>query len=729
MNQIIQSYTINKIVNYYTLNLIFMKLKKIALFVFFIISLFLQPVFGQEIKHCGSTKAEKNILEKYPDLIPEINSLNDYLNSINLSNLEKTRQNKYIIPIVFHVIHNYGIENISDAQIYDAVRILNNDFNLRNSDTVAIVPAFQSLKANVNFEFRLARKDPEGNCTNGIDRIVSYKTYQADDQSKLNPWNRNYYFNVWVVNSIGDEGVAGYAYKPATANYLYYYDGVIILHNYVGSIGTGAMFSSRALTHEIGHCMNLDHTWGGTNNPGVACGDDGVQDTPETKGHDNCNNIVDNTCNPPIIENLQNYMEYAYCPSNMFTLGQKDRMTTAVTVNIAQRKFLVSAQAQYWSGVDQNVMDCAPKADFNVNKQFACIGNAFQFKNQSYNDTINGFNWNFGTNSSPQTSTNTIVNVSFNSTGWKDISLVANSNAGSNTKFKNSYVYVADPTGKNVVGQINSFEDINDYAQWPIFNYFNNNFKWEFYDKGGVYSGGRALRYRGFDDRTAPANYVLSSRGDYDDIISPAFDLSSLTTGNAYLNFMLAGATRANIGGIGDTLIISYSSNCGSSWNKLASYYAGLLINNGTTNVDFEPSSGTSWAGKSISLPGAALTNSTFFKLRYTAGEESNNVYIDNFEINSTPVAIDDKEGNIASIQLVPNPTNNKSFLQIIAKRNTRGTVVVTNAIGQYMYNKSIELKSNEFSEIELAEFLHSGIYYVLINLDGKPITKKLIVN
>src|SRR5690606_23127577 len=34
-------------------------------------------------------------------------------------------RNEYVIPVVFHIIHNNGPENISDEQVIDAMRVLN----------------------------------------------------------------------------------------------------------------------------------------------------------------------------------------------------------------------------------------------------------------------------------------------------------------------------------------------------------------------------------------------------------------------------------------------------------------------------------------------------------------------------------------------------------------------------------------------------------------------------
>ncbi|MCB0790063.1 MAG: hypothetical protein KDB75_12210, partial [Flavobacteriales bacterium] len=90
----------------------------------------------------------------------------------------------YIVPIVFHIIHNNGPENIGDEQILDAVRILNDDFNRSNPDWDNVRPEFLDRVADVGIEFRLAGKDPQGNCTNGITRTVSALTNAGDEDMK-----------------------------------------------------------------------------------------------------------------------------------------------------------------------------------------------------------------------------------------------------------------------------------------------------------------------------------------------------------------------------------------------------------------------------------------------------------------------------------------------------------------------------------------------------------------
>lgn len=685
-------------------------------------------------QHCGNVVAEKQLLEKNPQLIAPIQQLEEYLNSIDLTKLERNKRGDYIINLVYHVLHNYGSENISDQQIFSDVKALNENYNKKNADTIDVVPAFQNLIANVGFEFKLANRDPEGNCTNGIDRINTYKTYFANDQSKLNQWNRSVYFNIWVAHTLENVQAAAYAYKPPTAHNMFWYDGVISRHNYIGSMGTSQPNYSKTTTHEIGHCLNLDHTWGSTNQPTVACGDDGVQDTPETKGHNTCSAaaLADQFCNPGIIENTQNYMEYSYCDI-MFTPGQADRMLAALTSPIAQRSSLISAQSQHFAGTDQPKMDCAPKADFTSNKQFTCVGNPVNFVNKSYNDTtVTASAWDFGAGATPATS-NTISNISptYSSTGWKTISLTATSNAGSGSTVKNNYVYVADNVGKQIVGQVNMFEDEAAFNNnWANFNYFNNQFKWQYYNLGG-YLGSKCIRYRGFDDRTFPQNLTGSAASDIDELITEAYDLSSLNVNNAYLNFFLSGATRASINAdIADSLVILYSNNCGSTWVNWTKITKTALINNGTINTEFNADNNAVWMAKSFPLPQAALTSSTFFKFRYKPCDFSNNVYIDNLEINSTPVSVKNLNAVGFDFEVVPNPANSFSAIHLNSSENADVKILVTNLLGDKVCSFSQKVLSGTINKIELPSnvFNNKGIYFVNIDINGKKSTKKLVI-
>jgi len=75
---------------------------------------------------------------------------------------------EYVIPTVVHIIHNNGVENISDSEVTNAIALLNEQFNGN----------FGGYDCDIKFQ--LAKIDPDGNCTTGITRTV-YGTPQVVD--------------------------------------------------------------------------------------------------------------------------------------------------------------------------------------------------------------------------------------------------------------------------------------------------------------------------------------------------------------------------------------------------------------------------------------------------------------------------------------------------------------------------------------------------------------------
>ncbi len=231
---------------------------------------------------CGTDQKNEEMMLQHPELRQ---AYIDYVNSLTQATNQKgTRSTTlYTIPIVFHIIHINGTENVSDASVIAQVNRLNTDFAKLNTDFTSNPPYFQSIGGDALIQFKLAKLDPNGNCTNGIERIYSHKTLNAGERSKLNQWPRDKYFNVWVINTLEvDPGTVGlvlaYATFPSSVNtFGFPSDGVIMRSDQVNG-------TSRTLTHEVGHWLGLEHTWGNTQ-VATVCGDDNVNDTPITKGH------------------------------------------------------------------------------------------------------------------------------------------------------------------------------------------------------------------------------------------------------------------------------------------------------------------------------------------------------------------------------------------------------------------------------------------------------------
>lgn len=610
-----------------------------------------------EEKHCGLTPALNSLYAKYPGFQAEAEAKQAAALEEGKRHLEDNRSATpptYIIPVVFHIVHDYGTENISDAQILDQMMILNRDYRKLNADTSTIVAPFDTLAADCDIEFRLAQLDPEGNCTNGIDRIPSMETYVGDDGSKLNRWPRNMYLNVWVVKKMRD-GVAGYAYYPgAVDGFLYPYDGIIILQDYIGSIGTSSVGTSRALTHEIGHYLGLPHTWGNTNQPGVACGDDGILDTPQTKGWTTCNLTSNAVCTVGQPENVQNYMEYAYC-SRMFTFGQRDVMHYSLNSSTGQRVELWQASNLTATGCLNTQPVCLPHADFEANNRQICEGSTIALSDLSWSSSATSWQW---TLTGPQTLTSTNQNPSFTNvtaTGWYTVQLIATNATGSDTTTKVDYILVTPDQAPLTPLYSESFEDPNyyylGYASQDLYgngSYFHRS-QWS------AYTGSSSLMLN---------NYGISVEGDSDVFITPSYDLRF--NAGLQLQFKYSYATAATAADLNSqTFKVWTSTDCGQTWTPRWTRNGSSVVTAGYSSGFFIPQNLGQWELITVNLP-ATFSNQANVRFKFTFGSPEdgvgNTLYIDDINILGTNVGINETADG-STFSVYPNPGDGNSTI------------------------------------------------------------------
>lgn len=294
---------------------------------------------------CGFNVHMNERYEEEPQLLEMRETYEEEIQSIINSRAYFAQK---IIPVVIHIIYNDSYSNISNYQVQSAITALNEDFNANNSDFSNVVSAFNGVKADMDITFALASLDPDGNATNGITRTESDFTDNAGENVKsLVIWDPDMYLNVWVVDNI-ESGAGAYAYYPGTAPSGA--EGIVCTHGQFGTTGTSSSsnFSATTLTHEVGHYLNLAHTWGDSNDAGLDSNcndDDNVDDTPNTKGTLYGCNTSQYTCGS--LDNVQNYMDYTDC-TNMFTEGQRSRVHAALhsaqggRVNLWQYENLVA---------------------------------------------------------------------------------------------------------------------------------------------------------------------------------------------------------------------------------------------------------------------------------------------------------------------------------------------------------------------------------------------------
>ncbi len=665
-------------------------------------------VYAQEEKHCYTTEIYTRLIQQHPELLQVQGALENFTEQYTATHSNERSGTVLIIPIVFHIIHNYGAENISEAQVFDQVRILNEDFRKLSADTASIVSVFKPIAADCEIEFRLATLDPNGNCTNGIDRIQSLLTYNADDNSKLNPWPSNKYLNIWVVSDLGNSGAAAYAYYPGTAPAGK--DGVISLHGYIGSIGTGALGRSRVLTHEIGHCMNLAHVWGSTNNPGVACGDDGVNDTPVTKGWVSCN-INGSVCSPPSLENVQNYMEYSYC-CNMFTEGQKTRMRAALNSSAGSRNNLWQMANLISTGTDgTSASVCAPVSDFAVNRIFICEGDSLVYNDLSWQGQPASWNWSFP-GGSPSTSTAQVPTVVYPVPGVYDATLTVSNVTGSDTKTRTSYITVsgaATQPAPVVEGFENTFPDPNA----AVLNYDNGN-TWQQVNTASA-SGTYSMKINNFSTNTT---------GAIDDFITPAYDFTGLEAST--LKFKIAYSQRSDTSRH-DELKVYYSLNCGETWVLRYHKSGSGLATVSPHSAAYTPAGINDWRQDAVSVAILAGKPNVRFKFQAISAK-GNNMYIDDINIFGSPLDVYENSSALTSYQLSPVPVNSLMNIDFNLTKNSHVNIEIYDIPGKRISTIANEKLNQGMHNFKFSPQLPNGIYFLRITVDGIVEMKKFVV-
>lgn len=619
----------------------------------------------------------------------------------------------YVIPVVFHIIHDNGVENISDAQVHDALRVLNEDFNKLNADTSDVVSAFANNIADIGIEFRLAQLDPFGACTKGINRIVSELTYEGDQAMKnLIQWPRDKYLNVWTCADAG--GAAGYTFLPGSVNSMFAasWDGIVLLHNYTGSIGSSNDFRSRTLTHEVGHWLNLPHPWGGTNTPGVASNcfdDDNVSDTPNTVGWTSCN-TAGTSCGS--LDNVQNYMDYSYC-TNMFTNGQKARMIAALNSGTADRDELWQPSNLASTGTAGNDILC--QADFSVNRRWICAGDSIQFTDDSYHG-VTQRTWTFQ-GGVPSTSTDETPWVRFDTPGDFTVDLVAGNGSSTVSETRVAYITVL-PSGNGTFPAQEGFESLVSIpsSDWFVLD-GDADGSW-FLTDNASYSGSNSVMI----DNDA------SDGGKVDELISGTFDMTAASDINVSFRFAYAKRNSSN----DDVLRFFVSKDCGASWVMRKQIRASSGLSTSPTNSgNFLPSSANEWGWELVDN-----INSSYhvpdFRFKFTfESDGGNNVFVDDININGTPLSVEElTEESGMSLNLFPSPVTDQAELSVVTDAAGELVLECYNVVGELLWRRSESNVPPGSSRYKLDfDGLTNGVYLLQVVQNERREVRRFVKN
>ena len=665
--------------------------------------------------HCGTGELHRvdPSLTQQPDFAARVEQTDAELEAFTQAFAQEIERGggSYVIPVVFHIVHNNGPENISDAQIHDAMRILNQDFNRENADWDNVRPEFLDIVADIGIEFRLAAKDPSGNCTNGITRTVSSLTNEGASQMKsLISWPRNKYMQVWVAASA--DGAAGYTFRPGSAQWMPEEDGIVMQHLYTGSIGTSTVNRSRALTHEVGHWLNLAHTWGNSNDPGVSenCSDDdGVSDTPNTIGWTSCT-LGGSSCGSAL-DNVENYMEYSYC-SKMFTEGQKERMIAALNSSTAQRSQLWQLSNLINTGTNGNGALCA--AQFSVSTQQICAGTTIQFTDESYHN-VTSRSWTFP-GGTPESSTDPNPSVTYTESGSFPVTLTVSNGSSTLSNTTNSLIVVsANPGAAPPVSE--GFEGAAQLSDlgWTITNpNSDNGFT---IHSPTAFTGSKSVRI---------ANTVAMD-GRLDGILLPTFDMSEAT--DITVSFRYAFARRITTND--DRLRVFASNDCGETWSLRKQLFGSSTLSTAPpTTAGFTPADASQWGFTEITS-----INETYhvsdFRLRFEfESDGGNNLYIDDININGAPVGLEENMMNEGTtLTVVPNPATANTQAVLIMPSGGRATLDLVDVVGRTVVQLHSGMLTSGVQRVNVpVSGLPSGLYFVRLQREGSSEAVRFVV-
>jgi pregnancy-associated plasma protein-A/type IX secretion system substrate protein len=675
-------------------------------------------------KWCYTDQQTEILQQQNPALIQQQLDFEEYISQYKETSDPTAKKATIIIPVVIHnITHDGGKGYVSKATIDAQIERLNKDFNRLNEDTSMTRALFKPYATSLDIEFRLAHLDPNGQCTEGIVRKESPLSFNGGDAVKsVSYWDSKKYFNIWVVDEIQDNGdgsyVAGYAQFPSSGINSTY--GVVNVEQNFGG-------NDRTLTHELGHCFNLYHTF--QSGCGSNCGSTGDRccDTPPASEDsfgcpviNTCSN--DNTGGSPyggdVVDQYENYMSYNSC-QNMFSLDQKDRMlavlnSTSTNTGLAQ---LWAPSNLAFTGTADPYTDaiCIPlDADFTYSKQYICEGDDVSFADLgTYNATPTLWDWTF-TGGSPSVSNLETPSITYNTEGVYGVTYSPGTTAG-----------FATPITKSSIITVSSI--IANYTL-PFSEGFENNTilnnEWRIETKSGNgWQQSAAAAYT--DNNSFRVQNISNSTGDITEAISPSYDLSSVSSPK--LTYKWAFARK--LSGGNDQFIIYYSTDCGETWTIKAVKAGASMATASATNSSFIPSGLDDWGNAEVDLSSLANESNVRFKL-YFKNNGGNNFYIDDLNLDMG-VGISEKV-DFNTLKVFPNPMDKNATLSYTLNADVNSlNIVIRDVLGKEVTKvvSSTSFKAGKYTmNIDKDRKLSSGLYFIEFNADDNVKIEKLIV-
>jgi hypothetical protein len=651
----------------------------------------------------------------------------------------------YKIPVVVHVIHNgepIGTgTNISDAQIFSQLEVINNDFKRLNADAADTPAEFSPVAGSLDIEFVLAKSDPNGLCTTGIVRVQGTKAAWSripDDATlkSLSYWPSENYLNIWVTNLSGLS--LGYAQFPVSnleglegfQDGLAVTDGVVIDYEVFGSIDYGPFTlesnynKGRTLTHELGHFFGLRHLWGDE-----TCGTDYVDDTPQQRtSTSSCpSHPQTSICGSPIVKMFQNFMDYTYdACMNLFTAGQAERMEFILNdSNVPRRKSLLTSPGLN-TPVTCEQIDIAV-SNIDSPSPISCSTSSsltISILNRSDVD-VNSITLNYQVNQQTQSNLTVSISPPLASGATRAITLVPDLslNVGLNTVFieitqandepdedpSNSFI-----NARVLVDQSADYLPLRqrfDELNWPTISPLNGA-QWE-------------LKQTNFGNSATVQAFNEGIVGEEVWLATPVLDFSNIDKASMIFDYSYAFTNTKS-----DQLRILASTDCGKTYQLLSA--TSPFIKSGSdlstapsgTTVSWTPSTNQHWEVRhNIDLTQFSAEEQVRIAFVFT-NATGNNLYLDNIELftdNSIPPEVEEPFSVYWKNNLEATVTFN------LAERQTIGIYVVDVMGRQFISTTATDILNQTFP-IDLGN-VASGIYILRVQVGNRFYASKFYLS